>query len=135
LAKSKPQYLKNGELIPLSKINTKLNKRNNHHIFPKKALKDKQLTEKHYNSFLNICFLVFKENVNVGAKPPYIYLKDFRRKHFFKSMLKSHLIPNQSRGLGNKNIKRGYKIFMKERLDYICDKFNTEAGAKLFEKI
>lgn len=133
LVKSKPQYLKNGEPIPLHKINTKLNKRNNHHIFPKKALKSKKLSEKYYNSFLNICFLVFKDNINVGYKPPYEYMNNYRRKRYFKKMLKSHLIPPNSSGLWNNNVKEGYETFLSERLNYICDNINSQAGVKLFE--
>jgi hypothetical protein len=49
--------------------------------------------------------------------------------------MKSHLIPYKSdSGLWDSNVKRGYKLFVKQRMQLICSAFEKEAGIKLFQK-
>ena len=82
----------------------------------------------------NICFFVWKDNIEVGMKPPYKYLHDYKRKPFFRSFLRSHLIPSGSEsGLWLTDTKRGFNKFIKIRTKLIAIEFEKMAGAKIFE--
>jgi hypothetical protein len=133
LGMRKPRYLSNGEPVPESIYSARANKKNRHHIFPRDLLKRNGFRPSEANSICNICFVVAEENQIIGSKKPSKYLEPFRRKRYFRSVLKSHLIPN-SPALQSAAIRRAYRAFIKERRHLLCTALNREAGMKLFSK-
>lgn len=133
LAHYEPQYLNGGGNLPLDAYSTRSNQKNKHHIFPRAHLRNAGFDYQSYNSIANICFLVLKDNLDVGYKPPREYLKDYKRKMYFPRVMRSHLIPYKSEsGLWDNNTKSGYKKFLNNRIRIICSAFDNISGAKLF---
>lgn len=134
LALNEPKYLEGGGNIPLNDLVSLKNKTNKHHIFPRDFLKRRDVSTRKINSIANICFLVFKENLDAKNKPPAIYLNDYKKKNYYKGFLRSHLIPVKVEyGLYEKT-KSGYNKFLARRTDLIAQKFEKLAGVKLFER-
>ncbi len=130
-----PKYLEKGGSIPRALTNSKANKKNKHHIFPKAHLRLKGFNKKYYNSIANICIIVWDENISIGANPPRKYLANFRKRKDFASIMRSHLIPYKTGfGLWNYDTKRGYKTFLNRRTKLICQKFEKLAGVRMFER-
>ena len=114
---------------------SKANKKNKHHIFPKAHLRLKGFNKKYYNSIANICIIVWDENISIGANPRRKYLANFRKRKDFASIMRSHLIPYKTGfGLWNYDTKRGYKTFLNRRTKLICQKFEKLAGVRMFER-
>jgi len=136
LLRQGPRYIENGDPIPLENISARANVNQKHHIFPRARLRSKGFSSKEYNSLCNICFIVAEENQSIGKRPPCDYLteawEDYR--HFCKVM-KSHLIPaDDESGIWDEDIRRGYRRFVRQRLDLICAALEKEAGIKLFQE-
>lgn len=135
LASLGPKYLSTGGDVPVDNFSVRSNQRNKHHIFPRAHLRNKGFNKKYYNSIANICFLVWKENIDISASPPRKYLTEFRQKKYFPAVMRSHMIPYKNGfGLWNTDTKKGYKTFMNQRTKLICQRFEKLAGAKLFER-
>lgn len=135
LKQHNPKYLENGENIRLDDYSTIANRSDKHHIFPKAFLKRRGISKKSINSILNICYLPAQENQSIGGSSgPSVYLDEYRRKKFFPSVMKSHLIPhNLSSGLWDAS-KKGYQVFLTQRQKLVIKAFEKAAGAKLFEQ-
>lgn len=137
LAKQKPRYLDNGDPIPLDRdIISPTSARHRHHIFPRAQL-NAVVSRKAYNSLCNICLLVSADNESIGKKLPRRYLAECRDNSCrnFKSAMKSHLIPVQNGcGVWQRNVRRAFRQFTRERLKLICRAFEKEAGMKLFQR-
>jgi len=130
-----PKYLESGDPIPLSTSSARSNRKDKHHIFPRELLRRNGFSRSEYNSLCNICFVVAEENQSFGSKKPAHYLEEYRRRKHFARVMKSHLIPYKSNGaLWDTNIRRRYRIFLKERLELICKEFEKEAGTRLFRQ-
>jgi hypothetical protein len=133
LASLKPRYLDGGGEIPLERYSVRANRKNKHHIFPKGHLIPLNIKSREYNNIANICYLVWKENIEVGKKPPRVYLKPYRKRDYFAQVMKSHLIPfDEKEGIWDANSKKGFKLFKISRAKMICHKFEKLAGTKLF---
>ena len=133
LGLNRPRYLEEGDNIPLQVYSTRANRNDKHHIFPRDLLKRNGFAKRDYNSIGNICFIVAKENQSIGSKRPAIYLKDIHFKKHFPKVMKSHLIPySQTSGLWDTNIRKGYKMFLDERIALVAKGFEELAGTKLF---
>ena len=131
----KPKYLSSGGEISVDKYSVRSNQSNKHHIFPKAHLISMGFNKRYYNSIANICFLVWQENIDISAKAPRIYLKEFKKKKYFATVMNSHLIPYKNgEGLWNPDSKKGYRTFMNNRTKMICSLIEKLAGIKLFEK-
>jgi hypothetical protein len=49
--------------------------------------------------------------------------------------MRSHLIPyGPDSGIWDTDLKRGYRKFLKQRLDLICKAFDSQAGMRLFRE-
>ena len=137
LAKQKPRYLDNGDPIALDRdIISPASARHRHHIFPRAQL-NAVVSRKAYNSLSNVCLLVSADNESIGKKLPRRYLAECRDNgcRNFKTVMKSHLIPVQNgSGVWQRNVRRAFRQFSKERLKLICTAFEKEAGMKLFQR-
>jgi len=130
-----PKYLENGSQIPLKETSSVSNRKDKHHIFPKALLRRYGFSSREMNSLCNLCFVVAEENQSIGNKRPSVYLRELKQPAFFASVMKSHLIPHQKdSGLWDNNVRRGYRQFVAQRLDSICNAFEKEAGMRLFRR-
>ncbi len=137
LAARKPQYLENGEPIPLERrIISHANRKHRHHVFPQAQLKH-YFSSRVYNSLCNICFLVSRDNLAIGMRLPRNYLADYcdAGRSRFRRVMRSHLIPvGNDSGVWERGVVRAFKQFRQQRLALICSEFEKEAGTKLFRR-
>lgn len=130
-----PRYLETGSRIPIGEVASPANRKDKHHIFPRTLLNGNGFNTKQANSLCNICYVVAQENQSIGNKKPVSYLSGYKRRKHFAGVMKSHLIPyNSDGGLWSRNIRKGYKRFVKQRMDMIRKAFEKEAGIKLFRE-
>ncbi len=135
LCLKRPRYLENGAVIPLKETASISNRKDLHHVFPKAMLKRNRINTRQANSLCNICYIVAEENQSIGSRRPHDYMAELKQPKYFASVMKSHLIPYRSEsGLWDKNIRRGYKKFIEQRLDWVCMEFERRAGMKLFRQ-
>lgn len=136
LARKRPCYLDCGGEIPLANVASHSNQRHRHHIFPKQQLSSR-FSAAVYNTLCNICFLVCKDNTQIGMRLPRRYLAHYRERNgrALRRILRSHLIPSgEESGLWDRGVVRSFKAFRSARLKLICDEFEREAGMKLFRR-
>lgn len=137
LASRNPQYLENGQPIPIGPgVLSHANAKHRHHVFPQAQLKN-HFPARVYNSLCNICFLVSRDNQKIGKRLPRIYLADYQdggRRRFRRAM-KSHLVPvGDESGVWQKGLVASFKLFRQQRLALICSEFERAAGMKLFRR-
>lgn len=137
LARQRPQYLENGEPIPIGPgVLSHANAKHRHHIFPQAQLKN-HVPSRVYNSLCNICFLVSRDNQKIGKRLPRAYLTEYCSygKRRFRRVMRSHLIPvGSDAGVWQKGLMRSFKSFRQQRLQLICLEFERAAGIKLFRR-
>lgn len=132
----RPRYLEDGSEIPPGEISSRGNRSDKHHIFPRALLHHYGIGPEQFNSILNICFLVARENQSVGQKVPRRYLTELPRSRRVRNdVLKSHLIPSvDGVGVWDTRVKRGFRAFMQQRADLLIGEFEKQAGGmRLFE--
>lgn len=134
LAMNEPKYLEGGGNIPVNNYVSLKNKINKHHIFPKDFLKRRGVGKNKINSLANICFLVFKENLDIKNHPPVKYLDGYRRKNYYRRFLSSHLIPTGADSGLYEKTRKAYDRFILLRANLIAKKFEKLAGVRMFEK-
>lgn len=132
----KPRYLEDGSHIPLGEISARGNRSDKHHIFPRALLNAHGIGAERYNSILNICYLVARENQSIGQRAPRHYFEVVPRSNWARTMaLRSHLIPtSDSRGIWDTSTKRGFKAFLEDRARIVARAFERQAGLRLFER-
>jgi hypothetical protein len=131
-----PVYLLDKGLneIPIQRYSTRANRKDRHHIFPRQPLVNAGVPVKLYNSISNICLLVASENQEIGSKRPRHYIGELDEpRSAFKAKMKRHLIPvDDTSGVWNSNLKRGFSRFLQQRTKLICDALEDEAQIRLF---
>jgi hypothetical protein len=120
----------------LGEISTRRNRRDKHHIFPRALLSRHGFGPERFNSLLNICFLVARENQSIGYKAPRHYFADVPRSGRARNLaLRSHLIPDvEDRGIWDRSIKRGFKTLLDARAKLVIRAFEEQADMRLFER-
>lgn len=135
LRNRKPSYLETGSTIPLVKTASLSNRNDKHHIFPRALLARNEVGIREANSLCNMCYLVAEENQSFGSNKPIDYLSEYRRLKHFPRVMKTHLIPYRNdSALWERGVRKAYRRFVRERLEWICRAFEKEAGTKLFRK-
>jgi hypothetical protein len=133
-----PVYLRDKGLneIPLHVYAGRANRKDRHHIFPRLPLSNADVPSTQYNSIANICLLVAEENQRIGAKRPSMYLADLNRPGMrFGRKMNRHLIPvDDSSGVWDKNLRRGFRRFLQQRTELLCSELEKEAGIRLFRR-
>lgn len=121
-------------IIPLAQFTTAINKKNRHHIFPRSLMTHNKVNHSDYNSLCNICLLTVEENTQIGNNKPSDYLKESRKKTvLFAKKMGHHLIPYDDKsGLWEKNIKKGFHQFVRQRQELIIRTMEQGAGIRLF---
>lgn len=134
----KPRYLETGEPMILDNALSLSNRKDRHHIFPSALLGRKNINHKLKNSIGNICFLAADENQSVLDGHPKNYLAPYKRKRFFKSVVKAYLIPTTNgAGVWNGNVRQGFKTFLNERAGFVLNGIAKVSGInrnQLFER-
>jgi hypothetical protein len=122
--------------IPLEKYATSANRKDRHHIFPRKPLLNAGIQVNRYNSICNICLLTAEENQSIGSRLPRSYLADISdKKKLFARKMNRHLIPaGENGGVWDRNVKRGFSRLITDREDLISRSFEREAGIRLFRR-
>lgn len=127
----KPRYLDSGEPMILDNALSLSNRKDRHHIFPNALLARKRIKVKFKNSLANICFLAANENQSISDIRPKEYLQQFKRKRFFKTVMRGNLIPTSSdAGVWDSNIKQGFKLFFNQRAALVLNGIAKAAGVK-----
>ncbi|MDP1536306.1 MAG: DUF262 domain-containing protein [Burkholderiales bacterium] len=138
LLKRGPVYLLSEGLdeIPIHHYSTRANRSDRHHIFPRQPMANEGIPASLYNSISNICMLVAEENQKIGSMRPRVYLQQLDQPGTgFNRKMDRHLIPiDESSGVWEKNIKRGFKAFLTRRTSMICTALEIEAGIRLFRR-
>lgn len=122
--------------IPIEHYATRANRKDRHHIFPRRLLAQWSVPSSLYNSICNICLLTAEENQVTGWRRPRSYLGEARDSAgYFKRKMARHLIPvAENSGVWSTNVTLGFKRMLKERTDWICSELEAEAGLRLFRK-
>jgi hypothetical protein len=120
--------------IPVQRYSTLANRKDRHHIFPRRPLINQEIPSKLYNSIANACLLVAEENQRIGSKRPKVYMGELNKAGLaFKRKMSRHLIPvDEASGIWSRNLKKGFRKFLEDRTDLICSALEKEAGIKLF---
>ncbi len=135
LCQYRPRYFTSGSEMSLKETASVSNRKDKHHIFPKAMLRRNGFSIRETNSLSNICYVVAEENQSIGKRRPSEYLKNFRHKKYFPSVMKSHLMPyRKESGLWDHNIRKGFKKFVIQRQNLICEAFERQAGMRLFKR-
>lgn len=96
-----------------------------HHIFPRKYLKDNNLTRGQYNQIANFVYMQQETNIKIGNKPPNKYFEELKEQcnngklkyggitdfNELLDNLKTHCIPDTIMAMDIKN----YEEFLKQR--------------------
>jgi hypothetical protein len=129
LKSRKPLLFSNGKEFqfdtPTSSV---LNDKNDHHIFPRKFLYNNGVCRlKDADPLINICFLTLRENIGMGAKAPWEYLKPFGNKKWFRETLKRSIIPECVLQKGKPKAK--YEEFKRMRLQQLRKELQKDLGS------
>jgi len=133
---AKPRYLDDGSPIPDGETSSRRNSSDKHHIFPRALLARHGIGPETFNSILNICYLVARDNRSVGQKAPRNYFDDIPKNKRAQTLaLRSHLVPlRRDRGIWDRSIKRGFRNFLKDRAWLLARSFEKQAGIRLFDR-
>jgi hypothetical protein len=118
LIHNKPLNFSNGEPISIDEVNSIFNIKNDHHIFPKDVL-IKYYYKEYIDNVFNICFITFGENIAIKNKPPWVYLKEYKRSTRFSRIMESHVLPVSKSLLERGDVKEKFESFIKERKNMI----------------
>jgi len=131
-----PRYLDDGSVIPPGETSSRRNSSEKHHIFPRALLTRYGIGPETFNSILNICYLVARDNRSVGQRAPRSYFDDVPKSRRAQTLaLKSHFIPSKNeRGIWDRSIKRGFKSFFRDRAWLLARAFEKRAGMRLFDR-
>lgn len=130
LINKKPLYLTNGDEIQVEGASSILNKKNDHHFFPKEFLKKNGYCGDEINQVINICFLPCGENTHISDEPPWTYLKEYKNKKHFKKILKSHSIPYDSCVLTKGDVDAKYADFIEKRKQILAKDLKKHIGER-----
>lgn len=119
MAQKAPRDITNGSKIDIEMALSKYNRKEYHHFFPKKFLKEKGYGDSDINSLLNICFLPSSSNKKISDKSPSIYIKKISKKKY-DDIMKSNLMPTDKKLY----VKNNYENFLNTRAEIIIELTN-----------
>ena len=122
--------------IPIDHYASPANRKDRHHIFPRRLLIGWEVPAALYNSISNICLLTAEENQSISFRRPHKYLAEARDgAGYFKRKMERHLIPvDDESGVWLTNVKKGFNRMLRDRTERICEELEAEAGIRLFRK-
>jgi len=110
LAQKHPKDLANGTIIELGIALSAYNRKEYHHIFPQRYLKEKDIPTNKINSLCNFTFLPAESNKTISSKSPSEYIFDISN-DILSDVLNTNLMPLDT-GIYKKN---NYEKFLEER--------------------
>lgn len=110
LAQKHPKDLVSGTVIELGKVLSAYNRKEYHHIFPQRYLKEKDIPTNKINSLCNFTFLPSESNKTISSKSPSEYIGTIN-KNILSEVLNTNLMPLDM-DIYKKN---GYDKFLEER--------------------
>ena len=110
-------------------VSSIFNSKNDHHFFPKDVLRAYLNSDK-IDQIYNICLLTFGENNSIRNKPPWVYLKEYRRNREFRSILSSHAIPFDKSVLERGDISEKFESFKEKRCELVKKDLEKYIGKK-----
>jgi len=132
----KPVSIMNDGLneIPLERYAARANRKDRHHIFPAALMSRFEQPPKDYNSVANIALLTAQENQQIGMKQPRSYFDQARtNEKTFRAKTNRHLIPiDLKSGIWDEDLVRGFRDFLKQRTDLLCEELEKLADMALF---
>jgi hypothetical protein len=136
LRSQRPRYLEDGAPIPLGETSSRKNSSDKHHIFPRALATQNGIGPERFNSIVNICYLVARDNRSVGQRSPRRYFEDVPKSMRARKLaLRSHLIPSKpDRGIWDRSTRRGFRSFLLDRAWLLARAFERKAGVRLFER-
>ena len=101
LGSHSPKNVTNGAAIDVGTALSAYNRKEFHHLFPQKVLKDKGVNNDLISALANICMLTAAENKNIGAQLPSQYIKEIRTNleelgEDFEAVMASNLVPPEA---------------------------------------
>jgi hypothetical protein len=122
--------------IPVERYAAVANRKDRHHIFPAGLMSATDVPPKDFNSVVNICLLTAQENQQLGKQQPRNYLSGPRaNKRVFAEKMARHLIPaDETSGIWIRDPKKGFRLFVRERTEMLCDAIEEAAGLTLFRR-
>lgn len=122
--------------IPIERYATRTNRKDRHHIFPAALMSRFEQPPKDYNSVANIALLTAQENQQIGMKQPRSYLEATRtNEKTFRAKMNRHMIPVGDRcGVWEEELVTGFRHFLKQRTNLLCDALEELAGMPLFRQ-
>lgn len=122
--------------IPIERYAAIANRKDRHHIFPAGLMSNKDIPPKDFNSVANICLLTAQENQRIGRRHPRSYLSAVRtHEKTFKAKMGRHFLPiDETSGVWQLDIPKGFRAFLHERTDMLCDAMEETAGLRLFRR-
>jgi hypothetical protein len=94
----RPRNITNGAAIDVGNALSTYNRKEFHHLFPQKPLKDRGVETELINALANICMLTSSENKKIGAKLPSVYIPELQSElgEEFESVMDSNLVPPEA---------------------------------------
>ena len=95
LGTHKPRNITNGAVIDVGTALSTYDRKEFHHLFPQKVLKDRGVGKELINSLANVCMLASSENKIISDRLPSEYIRDYKTKlgDQFQAVMDSNLIP------------------------------------------
>jgi len=93
-----PRNITNGAHIDVGDALSTYNRREFHHLFPQKVLKEWEVSRDLISALANICMLASSENKLIRDRPPSEYIKEYRAElgDQFDEVMSSNLIPPEA---------------------------------------
>jgi hypothetical protein len=91
-----PRNITNYARIDVGTALSSYNRKEFHHLFPQKVLKEWEVDKELISSLANICMLASSENKQISDKPPSEYIKNYKSElgdERFSEVMASNLIP------------------------------------------
>lgn len=126
LALKQPRNFKDNSPVNLSDpFFSDLKQPERHHIFPVGCLKANSINPNQVNLLANFCFIPADLNKEIGARPPYEYLDQYRNENpAFETAITTHLIPINKDSAVWKKEPKAFSTFLQERAKLLADELS-----------
>ncbi len=120
LGSRNPQNLTNAASIDVGTSLSAYNRKEFHHLFPQKFLKDVGVDSELINTLANICMLSSSENKRIGSEAPSEYIAHLRGEHGdqFDEVMASNLVPPSA---VDRMLSDDYPGFLEARAEHLCN--------------
>jgi hypothetical protein len=121
LGAHRPRNITNGAFIDVGTALSAYNRKEFHHLFPQKVLKNWDVQKGLISSLANICMLASSENKKISDRPPSEYIKSYQSTlgmDQFDEVMASNLIPPAA---VDALLKDDFARFLEARADFLSE--------------